>query len=101
MNLRDKLIGTGTRGGFAVIRLMVLYLPDWVMALIARVGVKVAYIITGDENRLQVGAEIVDIFQSGPPFTATIRKLLRAAEPEVVVSAVQCQARPSAYGIKP
>jgi hypothetical protein len=95
------MIGAAARGGFTVIRFMVLHLPDRAMAFLARAAVKLGYIVTGDEAMMNAGAEIVDIFESGPPFTPTIRKLMRAAEPEVVVSAVKCQARPSPYGAKP
>ncbi|HUT52717.1 MAG TPA: hypothetical protein VM658_04945 [bacterium] len=98
MSRTDRVKAVAARGGLFLVRAMVLYLPDRVIARIVGLLVWAAWVLTGDGNVRNTGAEIVDIFASGPPFTATVRKLMRAAEPEIVVSAVLCQTRPSPYG---
>jgi hypothetical protein len=98
MSRTDRMKAVAVRAGLAVVRAAVLYLPDRVIALLLRVLVWEVYVLTGDRNVLASGGEVVDIFASGPPFTTTVRKLMRAAEPELIVSAVLCLTRPSPYG---
>ena len=98
MGARDKLIGVAAKAGFYVVRWMALHLPDRVMGRVLRLVERVVYAVTASRELAQPVAEVADIFESGPPLTDTVRKLMRGAEVEVIESALKCLARPSPYG---
>jgi len=98
MTIKERMVGMITRAGYPVVRFLVLHQPDWLMGKILRLVERIVYIATGDRAATAPVAEVADIFESGPPFTTTIRKLMRAKEPELVESALRCLSRPSPYG---
>ncbi len=98
MSLRKILIGLAARAGLAVFRALVLYLPDRALGKFFRAVERLAYVLTGDPDVTASVAEIAELFETGAPFTTTVRKLLKAAEPELVVSSVQGLTKESPYG---
>ena len=98
MSLKKTLIGLATRAGLEVFRALVLYLPDKFLGKLFRAVERLVYVLTGDPDVTASVAEVADIFETGPPFTTTIRKMLKAAEPELIVSSVQGLTRESPYG---
>jgi len=96
--MRDLVIGALARVGLAIFRAMVLYLPDRVLGKIFRMIERLVYAATGAKDMSAPVGEVADIFETGPPFTVTVRKMMREAEPELLASVVKCLARPSPYG---
>ena len=77
---------------------VVLHLPDSVMARFMRLAERLVYAITADRAAAAGVAEIADIFESGPPFTDTVREMFRESEAEFAGSAVRCLLAKSPYG---
>lgn len=85
----------------AVIRLIMFLVPrvsDKAIGRFMRRVERLVYIITGDKSVADAVAEVADIFETGPPFTTTVRKIVDGVEPEIIVSAVKKLTRPSPYG---
>jgi len=98
MKARDWLAAAVGRTVVATVRLLVLRLPDWLLAALTRALAWEVFLVTGSKAMSGPVTEMAEVFASGPPFTDTVRKLLRGAEPEVVSSSAKCLSRPSPYG---
>jgi hypothetical protein len=98
MKVRDWLAAAVGRTVVAAVRLLILHLPDWLLALKLRALAWLIFLFTGSRAATGPVTEMAEVFACGPPFTDTVRKLLRGAEPEVVSSSAKCLSRPSPYG---
>jgi hypothetical protein len=98
MSFRERLIDVAARAGLALLRAMILHLPDKALGRMFRVVERLVYASTGDRELTGPVAEIADVFETGPPFTATLRKMFKDPEPEIAASAVKCLTRKSPYG---
>ena len=97
MKFMDSVRGAAVRLLFPVFRSWMVHIPDWAQSRIFRALAWLAYLITGDKMARQALLDLVDIFKSGPPFSATLRKLIGGSEPEVVASIFKCMRRPGPY----
>ena len=78
--IKKKLTGWLAALIFRLGRALILGLPDSALALLVR-GVRwLAYLITGDVLLRVALTDVMEIFQDGPPGTAVVRKMVRAAE---------------------
>ena len=98
MSLKERMIEGASRLGYRLLRAMVLGLSDRTMARLLRAVERLAYAVSGDPALKAAVAEMADIFESGPPFTTTVRKLFAPDETKTVVSAIKQLTRPSPYG---
>ena len=64
---------------FGMVRWGILHLSDRRLAQIVRIVRRLAYAFTGDEEMKGVLGEVVGIFETGPPGTDMVRKMLREA----------------------
>jgi hypothetical protein len=96
--IHDRVVGLVARAGFTVIKLIFPLLPDWLCAKLMRLVRWEAYVITGNVDVVKAVTEVVEIFESGPPFTATVRKIVAGTEPEMVGSLIVSLTRKSPYG---
>ena len=98
MSFKDRMVSTGARGALYLLRAMILYLPDRALGKIFRAVERLVYAATGSRDIAMPVAEIADIFESGPPFTTTVRKLFKERSTEWGLSSAVCLARKSPYG---
>jgi hypothetical protein len=80
------------------LKIIVLKFPDKLTAKIFRFVEWLIFVVTGDKGASMPIAEMAEIFESGPPFTTTARKMFENLETEIAISAVRCLTRPSPYG---
>lgn len=94
----DGLRTLAIRAGYFTVRMALLALPDRWLAAGFRGLARLAYAVTGDRARVEPVSDLAGVFAAGPPYTVTIRKMMRRSETEIVVSAIKCLARRSPYG---
>ena len=98
MSLGERMIELLAKAGFHLLRVMVLYLPDWAMARFLRAVERLAYAISGNPEIRASVAEMADIFESGPWYTTIVRKMFKEGESEIVGSAIKSLFKSSPYG---
>ncbi len=100
MKLKDRLLKAVTVAGFKVFRAMVHHLSDRNLGRLFRGAERLAYAFTGDKEVKMAIGEVADIFETGPPFTTTVRRMFQNGQAELVASSIRCLRRPSPYGAK-
>lgn len=100
MKTGERVLKSITIVAFKITRAMVLRLSDRTLGRIFRVVERLAYAISADRAVKNAAAEVADIFESGPPFTTTVRRMFEAGQPELLASSIRCLRRPSPYGAK-
>jgi len=98
MKTGDRVLRAVTIACFKVLRTMVLHLSDRSLGRLFRFLERLAYAITADKGVKNAVGEVADIFESGPPFTTTVRRMFQQGQAELVASSLRCLRRPSAYG---
>ena len=98
MTMQDRVVGMGARSAVWGLRLAVLYLPRWLLALKFRALGWLVWALTGSREAQKPLLELAEIFSLGPPYTVTLDKMFRDMEPEFIVSAARCLSRRSPYG---
>jgi len=98
MKLLDPIIGLLARALLGFLRFIIPRVSDRAVGRFFRWVERLVYVITGDRDLTASVAELADIFETGPPFTVTARKLVAGMEPEIVESALKCLVKPSPYG---
>jgi len=74
---------------FWLVRALVLGLPNFLLAVFVR-GVRwLGYLVTGDVMLRVALTDVMEIFQEGPPGTDTVRKMMRAADPDLARDVVR------------
>jgi hypothetical protein len=56
------------------------------------------YIAAGETNIAASLAEVADVFETGPPFSTSVRKIIANMETDIVGSILVNQIKPSPYG---
>ncbi|HUT54906.1 MAG TPA: hypothetical protein VM658_16055 [bacterium] len=74
---------------FGTVGWLLLHLSDRRLARICRLLGRLAYAFTGNEFLKGVFNEIIDVFESGPPGTEIIRKIVREAHRPYVADMIQ------------
>ena len=98
MKIVDFLVGLLARALVKVICFAIPRVSDRAVGRFLRRVERLVYVVTGDRGQAAAVAEVADIFESGPPYTTRVRKLVAGMEPEIVESALKSLARPSPYG---
>jgi len=98
MSISGRAKEVVVKWGYRLVRWMVVHLSDRTMAFILRAVERLAYAVTADPGVKAAVDEVADIFESGPPFTTTVRKLFQDDESKTVVSVIKQLTRPSPYG---
>lgn len=97
MSLMDGVRGVLVRLVFPVLRGLILHTPDRILAPCFRGLAWLAYLLTGDKMLRQAVSDVGDILESGPPYSATLRKVIGGAPPAMAASIFKCLRRPSPY----
>ncbi len=92
------LITLVTGAVLVVARALILSLPDPVLGKIFKAVARLAYALTGDAGAETALGEVADIFESGPPFTTTVRKVIRGVDTEFLSGAIIGLTTKSPYG---
>ena len=74
---------------FGIARWILLNLSDKRLAQIVRASRRLAYAFTGDEEMKSILGEVVEIFETGPPGTDIIRRMLREAHRPYTAAVIQ------------
>ncbi len=96
--MKSIAVKIGAAIGVWLLKLLIGRLPDLVLARLFRGVERLVYAATGDEAAAGAAAEVADIFESGPPFTVTVRKMAAAADPELIAGIMSCLFAKSPYG---
>ena len=99
MKVVNYLRAALVKAGFVGFRGLILHAPDWFMVRVFRVIRWLAYLVTGDKMVRRALTDVIAIFEGGPPFSMTLRKLVKGSEPELVANIVRCQRKATPYGL--
>jgi hypothetical protein len=100
MKLSEQAAHRVTAGGIRMVRLIIPRMSDRALARLLRVGERVVYILTGNDELTASIAEVAEIFESGPPLSSTVRKIAASmdTDAELAASILACLRKPSPYG---
>ncbi len=98
MSPRDRVIDLSARAALRALTSVVKFLPDATLARLFRLLAGVAARLTGEPAAAAPIMDVAEIFEAGPPYSTTLRKLLAHPEPEFVSSAARCMAGRSPHG---
>lgn len=98
MKTADRVLEALVRAGFVPVRWFILAMPDAALGKMFRAAERLAYAITGDPGASAPVAEVADIFESGKPYTTTVRKMIREAEADLIASTVRTILSKSPHG---
>ena len=98
MKMPEWLIYRATAAGIRAARLIMPLVSDRAIGRLLRIAEKLVYLLTEDRTRAASLAEVADIFESGPPMTTTVRKIVANMEIDIVANVLKCSSKPSPYG---
>lgn len=101
MKIIEKALHWATLTGMLISRTLLPLVSDRTLAFLLRRVERILYIFTGDEYLTASVAEVAEIFELGPPYSSTVRKIVASMETdsELAASAIECLRKPSPYGV--
>ena len=83
-----------------LVRALLPRVSDQSLARLLRAAERIAYVLTGDRGLKASIGEVALVFELGPPYSATPRKVVASMETDadLALSAIQCLNKPSPYG---
>ncbi len=100
MKVFEKMSRAGTAAGILIIRFLLPRLSDKFIARLLRISERLSYAFTANEEGSASIAEVAEIFELGPPYSSTTRKIVASMETDkdLALSTLTCLSRPSPYG---
>ena len=82
-----------------VVKAVIPHVSDRTLARVLRTAERVAYVLTGDRDLQASIGEVAEVFELGPPYSATTRQIAASLEKDagLALSALICLKRPSPY----
>jgi len=84
--------------GLGTARLLLPLFSDRAVGRLLRLAERMVYIATGATEVAASVAEVAEVFESGPPFSASVRKILAGMETDIVASILVNRIKPTPYG---
>ena len=100
MKLFEQATRRATLAGIRIIRIALPLVSDKSLALLFRSTERVIYVFAGDKELTASIAEVAEIFELGPPYSSTVRKIAASMESDadLAASVLACLRKVSPYG---
>jgi hypothetical protein len=100
MKLVERTARWTTGVGIRILCSVIPRLSDRTLAHVLHTAERLVFLFTGNEDLKASIAEVAEVFESGPPYTAVLRKVLASMETDLglAVSTLACLKKPSPYG---
>jgi hypothetical protein len=100
MKLFEQGIYWSAAAGIRMTRFLLPLLSDRAVGRLLRLAERMVYIAAGETDLAASIAEGADVFESGPPFSTSVRKILAGMETDIAGSILVNQIKPSPYGTR-
>jgi hypothetical protein len=98
MKTPEWLIYRATAVGIRAARFILPRVSDRAIGRLLRIAEKLVYALTKDRKQTASLAEIAEIFESGPPITTTVRRIVANMEIDIVANVLKCSSKACPYG---